>query len=562
MDIKIKTDMTLQELCELKENGMLKVNHEYQRGERWTPNQKQMFIDSLLRGYSAPAFYFHKTERHGGGITNTYFEIIDGQQRTNAIAGYFEGGFPLLDPNADKGFRFPNFVKRKECPWGGKRFEELSEKTKEGLKSHKVVIYEITTDDENEVRDLFIRLQAGTPLTPQDKRDAWPGNFTDFILTVGGKEGVDRWYGWDLFKQNAKVSKENQRRQLTAQVFMLYSKTRNEQRFCDIKSSNIDQFYHENVDFDSTSEDAKDFEKTCKLISRNFASHPKIVGHHLIHLVLFVSSIGQEHISGWEAGLPKALHEFKNRCDEAERAAKNNEESEFAKYYSSYAQWARTGSDMSANIQRRHIFFREEMVKLLSPKKRDPRRGFTNADREIIFYRDRGKCQYCAWQNQVSDSPGAPGEHTVAWEDAEIQHILPHSEGGETILANGVLVHRDCHPRDKLTTELFREWWYEKEKIEDRETKARRRTSKSRELPPNGTELSASHKGTGYTGMIEDGKIVLSGAMNGRYSALSTAAGAITQRPTNGWDFWRIKTPDNDHFVLATDWREQNNSAP
>ena len=41
--------------------------------------------------------------------------------------------------------------------------------------------------NENEVRDLFIRLQAGTPLTAQEKRDAWPGDFTVFVIRHAGR---------------------------------------------------------------------------------------------------------------------------------------------------------------------------------------------------------------------------------------------------------------------------------------------------------------------------------------------------------------------------------------
>ena len=61
--------------------------------------------------------------------------------------------------------------------------------------NHKMVVYEITTNNGNEIRDLFIRLQGGTPLTPQDKRDSWPGNFTDFILKIGGKHREEQWPG-------------------------------------------------------------------------------------------------------------------------------------------------------------------------------------------------------------------------------------------------------------------------------------------------------------------------------------------------------------------------------
>ena len=186
MEVTVETGMTVGELIELEQNKILQVNHEYQRGLRWTEVQKRMFIDSIFRGYSIPAFYFHEKQTSAGGITNTYFDIVDGQQRINAVYQYSEGAFALLDPADDSSFRFPTFVKDDPCPWGGKRFSELSEDLKSRLRDHKVTIHKIATDNENSIRDLFIRLQGGTPLSPQDKRDSWPGNFTEFVLKMGG----------------------------------------------------------------------------------------------------------------------------------------------------------------------------------------------------------------------------------------------------------------------------------------------------------------------------------------------------------------------------------------
>ena len=60
MEIDIKTDKPVSELISAKKESSLRVNHEYQRGARWTEFQKQMFIDSIMRAYSIPAFYFMK----------------------------------------------------------------------------------------------------------------------------------------------------------------------------------------------------------------------------------------------------------------------------------------------------------------------------------------------------------------------------------------------------------------------------------------------------------------------------------------------------------------------
>lgn len=137
MKVAVKSEYTVDDLIELKRQSILRVNHEYQPGLRWTEMQKRMFIDSIFRGYSIPAFYFHKNEKSAGSITNTYFDIVDGQQRIDAIYSYSEGAFTLFDPSDDSGFRFPNFVKDDPCPWGGKRFIDLPEDLKEKTKKPK-----------------------------------------------------------------------------------------------------------------------------------------------------------------------------------------------------------------------------------------------------------------------------------------------------------------------------------------------------------------------------------------------------------------------------------------
>lgn len=117
MEVQILTDLTVGQLIECKRNDFLKVNGEYQRGLRWTDTQKRMFIDSIFRNYAIPAFYFHKIKREAGIMSNTYYDIVDGQQRIDAIYSYSEGAFPLLKPS-ESGFRFPNFRQKRDMPMG------------------------------------------------------------------------------------------------------------------------------------------------------------------------------------------------------------------------------------------------------------------------------------------------------------------------------------------------------------------------------------------------------------------------------------------------------------
>ena len=553
MQIKVESEWTVGDLIELQREKFLRVNHEYQRGLRWTDIQKRMFIDSIFRGYSIPAFYLHKHETFAGPMKNpnTYYDIVDGQQRIDAIYSYSEGNFTLLDPSNDSGFRFPNFVKEDPCPWGGKRFDELSEELKDKLKNHKIVVYEITTENENSIRDLFIRLQGGTPLNAQDKRDSWPGNFTEFVLKVGGKKGVPKWPGHPLFIEIPKGN-ESRRRQLMAQIYMLFWTVKKEHTFCEIKSANIDEFYHSQVAFVENSDEARRFEKKiCETLHKALSGKPKVTGHHLIHLFLLVDSFLDEYVPGtWESNLAGKLNVFEERCREAAKADKERRETEHHRYYTEYARWTQTRTDSADTIRRRHAFFTEEMLKLLSPKKLDGKRALNEHERKTVFFRDRELCQYCR-MNEGND-------HKVLWEECDIHHVIPHKDGGATSIENAALVHRDCHPRGEQAVREFRTWWgskgpYSGDSTSPEPNRGRRSKVEGRAFPPpEGTKARFRYGDRLYTGEIRDEKLVVSGS---RYKTFSEASRGVTDTSRNGWRDWYLLLPDDAEWILADEWR-------
>lgn len=545
MEIRIETEWTIGQLIEFEREQILRVNHEYQRGLRWTEMQKRMFIDSIFRGYSIPAFYVHKRQTATTPFQNTHFDIVDGQQRINAIYTYSEGAFSLLDPSEDSSFRFPNFVKDFPCPWGGKRFGELSDELQAQLKSHKIVVYEITTANENSIRDLFIRLQGGTPLTPQDKRDSWPGNFTEFVLRVGGKSGVDKWFGLPLFKEIAKVTNESRRRQLVAQIFMLFWTVRNEMKFCDIKSVNIDSFYHAHVDFDEACNEARRFEKICGVLYHALHGKPRLVGHYLIHLFLLSDSLLEEYAPGWEHHLADKLFEFERRRRETAEDIRDRREPEDRRYYAEYGHLTQTRSDSANTIRQRHAFFSEEMLKLLSPTKLDSIRPFSDFQRKTVFFRDMELCQWCRMEGN---------SHRVTWEECEIHHAIPHSHGGSTDLQNAVLVHRDCHPKSQVDIDEFREW-RDGSPAHEAEPGPEYGTTLAghRFPPPDGTKAEFKYGGRVYSGEIRGGKLFVG---DGAHKSFSAASHAVTGTSRNGWRDWYLQLPGDEIWNLADDWRK------
>src|SRR5437660_10048562 len=213
---------TVRDIIELRRQQMLVVNPEYQRGVVWTISQKKKLVDSVLRGYPIPLIYLHHIKQTAGKLVSERFEVIDGQQRINALSDFHDGAFRLFDPVKDEAeARFPDFIKRQPCPWGSKGFSDLDSTMKEEFLKTSLRIVQIETHDGNEARDLFVRLQAGMPLNSQEKRDAWPGQFTDFILRLGGKPGLARYPGNDFFNVLMRAQKVKDRgkfRQLAAQI--------------------------------------------------------------------------------------------------------------------------------------------------------------------------------------------------------------------------------------------------------------------------------------------------------------------------------------------------------
>jgi hypothetical protein len=448
----MKTDpdnLTVADIIDLKNQQMLVVNSEYQRGAVWTKSQRKKLVDSILRGYPIPLIYLHHIKQSAGKLVSQRYEVIDGQQRINAISDYHEGAFRLFDPVKDAAeARFPEFIKRQPCSWAGKSFSELDAATKASFLQTPLRIVRIETHDSNEARDLFVRLQSGMPLNSQEKRDAWPGQFTDFILRLGGKHGLARYPGNDYFNVLLGAGNTTDRgkfRQLAAQIAMLYltREDKGDAVFCDINAQAIDDFYYEHLDFDSDAPVARRLVEILDRITNLLRDQkrPKVLGHEAIHLVLLVDSLLDDYTRAWEGNFGAAFDDFREHLAKAKQTKDDVTPSE---YWLRYGIGTRVNSDRADTIQRRHEFFASKMFENLGPKPKDPQRAFGRLERELIYYRDRKCCAVCG------------GE--VPWPEVEIHHIEQHSMGGRTELSNGALVHKHCHPKG-LAAEIFATKW-------------------------------------------------------------------------------------------------------
>jgi len=84
-------DLTYKKAVEYlnKNNEIIRVPT-YQRGRVWRPSQVELLWDSILRGFPIGSFILSKSHINGKQDEKVYYDLMDGQQRINALKLGFE----------------------------------------------------------------------------------------------------------------------------------------------------------------------------------------------------------------------------------------------------------------------------------------------------------------------------------------------------------------------------------------------------------------------------------------------------------------------------------------
>ena len=134
---------------------------DWQREEVWPSQKKQLLIDTILRGWRLPKFYFLKVSSDPDE-----YEVVDGQQRLMAIFEFLDNELPLSDQSA-KEFR-------------AAYYEKLPEALSDRFDDYKIEYDEITDATDKELKEFFQRLQEGLPLTSSEKLNSVHSGLRDF----------------------------------------------------------------------------------------------------------------------------------------------------------------------------------------------------------------------------------------------------------------------------------------------------------------------------------------------------------------------------------------------
>ena len=375
---------------------------DYQRPAVWTKAQKQLLIESILREYDIPKLYWREIS-----VKPDKYEVVDGQQRLRAIWEFMDGCYALpkdLDPIDGHDI-------------AGKTYSELDTDMVIQFDQYCLDVAILTNTEDDEVREMFLRLQNGTTLKSQEKRNARAGNMRDFVCQLG----VHQFFSSVNFA-NTRFTFDH----VAAQMCCLaLSKD-----ICNIKDRDLNLMYEKYVKFDINSSEAKKVYRILNYLYKVFPEKtPELKRYNVVSLFLLVKSLIDDYvINGREEDIRNWFIDFESRRTKDKDKVAEEQDPRLIVYHEKTAH----STDAYDSLEFRNKFLIEDLFsKVQNLVRKDNVRDFAEAQRIVIYRRDSGKCQKCGIE--------------CAWNNWHADHVIPWCQGGKTSVENGQVLCPSCN---------------------------------------------------------------------------------------------------------------------
>ncbi len=383
------------------------TNPDFQRPAVWTLAQKRLLIDSVLRGFDIPKLYWREMNS-----TPKQYAVIDGQQRIRAIWEFMDNKFKLPQ-NADP---------VDGQPIANCKYNELSREMTLKIHTYSLDVVIMKDMTEDEVREMFLRLQNGTSLKAQEKRNALSGNMRDFIKHLSEQSFFE-----SVPFKNSRYDHDLVAAQLTCLEI--------EPEITNIQNKNLNRMYEENKEFDMRSKTARKVKKTLATLREIFPEKtPELERYNIVALYCVVSRLLDGYVI---SDVKDHMHDWFVDFEHCRKEEKRKPEDEQDPKWMAYQEQIGHSNDHATSIAYRVNFMFEKLFKESpSVRLKDKTRLFTHEQRLAIFRRDDCRCQLkvkCA------------GKEKLKWDNWHCDHKKPWSKGGETIVDNGQVTCAECN---------------------------------------------------------------------------------------------------------------------
>ena len=399
-----KKPRSLLSVCGYK--SRIDTNPDFQRPAVWSLGQKQLLIDTILRGYDIPKLYWRRL-----GKTPEQYEVVDGQQRLRAIFEFHAGDFQLAkDPDDIDGIVVSKM-----------RYDDLPEELKHRFDNYDLDVIVPTDTSEDEVREMLLRLQNGTSLKAQEKRNAMPGKMRTFIKDLAQPPFFSR-----CNFANSRFTHDFVADQMTA--IELNGGP------CHVRNSNLNTLYESQLDFDAAGVKARKIRRVLEYLAQAFTEKtPKLERFSVVSLYALVSHCLEKYATqGRQDALRTWFIQFESMRAAQDQLPVDKADPEIM----AYKERTSHSTDAQDSIQWRHDLLLRKFFEVVPDiEQKDNQRLFSHEQRLAIFSRDGGLCQVrtkchrakCEWDAWQAD-------HKIAW-----------SQGGKTTVENGQVSCQECN---------------------------------------------------------------------------------------------------------------------
>lgn len=407
-----KADPTIESLNCKYLKGKLILQPDYQRRFVMKPQIASKLIESILLNIPLPTVYLNEED-------DGSWSVIDGQQRLTAIISFISGKF-LYD---NKEFKLSGLNVLSEL--NKKTFKELNEVYQEKIMNTSIRAIIIKKESNEDIKfEIFERLNTGsTPLNEDEIRNTiYRGKYMNLLNELEKNETFDKIVDKPNFKKRMLY------KGMILRFFAFYEKSYEGYKPSMKQFCNRHLKVFRNMDDEQIQEYREKFKDTIDMVDMVFGKNAfrrmiKNANDFIwiktrINMALYdiqmygFSKYKKEQIILHMDEIREAMYELMTTNEEFIEAIEIRTSNE----------------DM---VRRRFRIWLDKLDEIVKAEK-NPR--FFSSEIKEKLYNQNPTCKLC-------------GQKIVNIDGAQVDHILPYSKGGKTVIENAQIVHRYCNQK-------------------------------------------------------------------------------------------------------------------
>jgi len=226
---------------------------DFQRSKVWDSTKERKLLDTIYKGWDIPKVYLNVIDEEN-------FEVIDGQQRLTAIFKFYDDDL-ALPSNTEK--------------VGGLTYQQLEDRVKDKFDDYEIDLVLISDATEEEIRDLFLRLQLSVPTNTAERLNAILSNMTSFVKKLSNHN----------FFKNKIILKNNRFAHfaVAAQITLL-----NMNGIRNVKFKDLSDFFESKKNFNETSIDGVSIRKIVNEVDKIFNDRNMVFRNRALIVSFFI----------------------------------------------------------------------------------------------------------------------------------------------------------------------------------------------------------------------------------------------------------------------------------